>query len=191
MLNLTRTLKTGYFNRALFCTQIATTNDESSYKLRAGRVLDIKERNEKLASINKSGFDNKEIDSMIESGPGNEQRTKFFKSIARVHKNDHPEIRATKHKIKALLHRELEEQKMLDKITEAERRSLEEDTQRNVKERKSFFFKYDANKVKNNTRVYNAKAPGNPARHPSVVLDHQHVDIQHYIDVNSLTPEKL
>lgn len=35
------------------------------------------------------------------------------------------------------------------------------------------------------------KAPGNPNRHPSVILPHEHVDVQHFIDVSTLTPEKL
>lgn len=52
---------------------------------------------------------------------------------------------------------------MLERITEAERQELLNEAHHDVKEKKSFFFKYDANKVKNNTRVFDAKCPGNPA----------------------------
>lgn len=74
------------------------------------------------------GYHSPALDKVIEAGRGNEERTKFFKSISRVHKNDHSEIRSVKHKIKELLHRELEEQKMLDLVSEQERAELLEQT---------------------------------------------------------------
>ena len=76
-------------------------------------------------------------------------------------------------------------------ISEQEKDALANSTKKEIKEKKSFFYKYDPSKVKNNKRVYDFKAPGNPERHPSLALDHEHIDIQHYIDTSTLTPEKL
>lgn len=55
----------------------------------------------------------------------------------------------------------------------------------------SFFFKYDANKVDKNIGIVDFKCPGNKHRHPNVILPHEHVDIQHYIDTRDLTEDKL
>ena len=62
---------------------------------------------------------------------------------------------------------------------------------RDVKTKSNFFFKVDENKVSKNLKVYNKKAPGNHHRHPSVILPHEHVHVQHWIETDSLTPEKL
>jgi len=39
--------------------------------------------------------------------------------------------------------------------------------------------------------VFDTKAPGNKYRHPNVILPHEHIDIQHYIETKSLTEDKL
>jgi len=39
--------------------------------------------------------------------------------------------------------------------------------------------------------MHDFKAPGNPYRHPSVVMPHEHVDPQHYLDTKDLTEDKL
>lgn len=40
-------------------------------------------------------------------------------------------------------------------------------------------------------KVFNFNSPGNKFRHPNVILPHEHCDIQHYLDVKTLTEEKL
>jgi hypothetical protein len=84
----------------------------------------------------------------------------------------------------------LVEQKLADKVTEDEIKQLTSSTASEIR-KQSFFFKYDDNKVNNNKRLYDVKAPGNPEHHPSLVLPHEHVDVQHYIDTKSLTPDKI
>ncbi len=81
--------------------------------------------------------------------------------------------------------------KLQSLISEQEREALANATKQDIKEKKSFYFSYDANKVKNNKRHYDFHAPGNPEKHASVILDHEHVDIQHYVNTKTLTPEKL
>jgi len=49
----------------------------------------------------------------------------------------------------------------------------------------------DENKKDKNIKVFNVKAPGNNKRHPSVMLPHEHVHIQHYLHTEDLTEEKL
>lgn len=55
----------------------------------------------------------------------------------------------------------------------------------------NFFFNINENKRDTNKRVHNFKAPGNPHRHPSVVVPHEGVHPQDQIDVSELTKEKL
>lgn len=39
--------------------------------------------------------------------------------------------------------------------------------------------------------MFDTKAPGNKFRHPNVILPHEHIDIQHYVDTKTLTEDKL
>jgi hypothetical protein len=59
-----------------------------------------------------------------------------------------------------------------------------------VKTRSNFFFKVDENKKATNIKVYNAKAPGNHHRHPSIALPHEHVHVSHWFDTEGLTEDK-
>jgi DNA invertase Pin-like site-specific DNA recombinase len=55
-------------------------------------MLNIQERNAQLkARGDKMGYHSAQLDKIIET-KGSEDRQKFFKSISRVHKNDHSEI---------------------------------------------------------------------------------------------------
>ena len=49
----------------------------------------------------------------------------------------------------------------------------------------------DETKVDKNIKIYNTKAPGITYRKPSVILEHEHVHIQHYIDSKKLKGDKL
>lgn len=68
---------------------------------------------------------------------------------------------------------------------------MENETFKEVATRSNFYFKVDEDKVKKNIKQYDLEAPGNKFRHPNVILPHEHVDVQHFIDTKSLTPEKL
>jgi hypothetical protein len=60
-----------------------------------------------------------------------------------------------------------------------------------VKTKSNFYFSIDENKVDKNIKIYNIKAPGNKFRHPSVMLPHEHVHIQHWLSTKDLTEDKL
>jgi len=68
---------------------------------------------------------------------------------------------------------------------------LTDDTFNEVATKSNFYFSIDENKVHKNIGVVNFKAPGNHFRKPNVILPHECVDIQRYVDSKSLTPEKL
>lgn len=78
-----------------------------------------------------------------------------------------------------------------EKVGSEELAALESDIYDEVTTHKSFYFKYDANKVDKNIALYNFEAPGNKHRHPNVILPHEHCDIQHYVDTKDLTQDKL
>jgi hypothetical protein len=69
--------------------------------------------------------------------------------------------------------------------------TLSSDTLQEVITNRSFFFKYDSDRKTKNLKIYDFNAPGNPHRHPNVILPHEKVDIQKYVDAATLTPAKL
>lgn len=168
--------------------KIETPSSEPRLK---DKFLDYKEMGQEWNEFDRLGYQGTEIDKMIESGPWDEKRRKFFETISKVKKKDHHIVKDIKHKIRHLLDQELSTLKLQDLVTEQEKEALAATTKKEIKEKKSFFFKYDPHKVRNNKWIYDFNAPGNPDKHPSLALDHEHVDIQHYVDVSTLTPEKL
>jgi hypothetical protein len=86
---------------------------------------------------------------------------------------------------------ELDYLQFQERLTVEERQSLENDIYKEVKTKSNFFFSIDENKKDKNLKIYNKKAPGNAHRHPSVILPHEHIHIQRYLDTKELTPEKL
>jgi hypothetical protein len=72
-----------------------------------------------------------------------------------------------------------------------EKDQIVESAASDIRERKSFFFDYDDQKVHKNKRVYDAFAPGNTHRKIPTVLPHEHIHPQHHIDVKSLTDEDI
>lgn len=72
-----------------------------------------------------------------------------------------------------------------------EKLALESDTFKEVATKSNFYFSVDENKKSKNLKVYNFDAPGNKHRHPNVILPHEHVDIQHFMDTKDLTEDKL
>lgn len=78
-----------------------------------------------------------------------------------------------------------------EQVSQEEVTALAADTFTEVATKSNFYFSYDAQKVKKNLRVANMNAPGNKYRHPNVILPHEHVDVQHFVDGSSFTPEKL
>ena len=55
----------------------------------------------------------------------------------------------------------------------------------------NFYFKFDSDKVSKNIALADVKSPGNKHRHVNVLLPHEHVHPQHYIETDSLTEEKM
>jgi len=60
-----------------------------------------------------------------------------------------------------------------------------------VNTKSNFYFKIDETKKDKNIRVYNMRAPGNNRRHASVMLPHEHIHVQHYMNTEGLDQEKL
>jgi len=104
---------------------------------------------------------------------------------------DNSEISAVKARINKLIKYELELAGFKDQLTAEEQQALESDTFKEVATKSNFFFSIDENKKSKNLRVYNIEAPGNKFRHPNVILPHEHVDIQHFLDTKDLTEDKL
>lgn len=60
-----------------------------------------------------------------------------------------------------------------------------------MKTKSNFYFSVDENKRQKNLKIYNKKAPGNAHRHPSVILPHENVHVQRFLNTKDLTEEKL
>jgi len=131
---------------------------------------------------------NKEYFDMLDN---TQARQDFFKNLAKPNSSDHSEVAKVKEKINSLIKEELALAGFKDQVTAEELQNLEQQTFAEVATKKNFYFSLDEEKVKKNLRVYNLNAPGNHYRHPNVILPHEHVHIQHYVDVNGLDKDKL
>jgi len=68
---------------------------------------------------------------------------------------------------------------------------LSSDTYEEVATKSNFYFSVDENKVNKNLKVYDFEAPGNKYRVPNVILPHEEINIQQYVDTSTLTEDKL
>ena len=57
--------------------------------------------------------------------------------------------------------------------------------------RENFFFKVDEEKKARNLKLWNMNAPGNKHRKPQVILPHEHVSANHYIDVDGNDKDQM
>jgi hypothetical protein len=78
-----------------------------------------------------------------------------------------------------------------DQLSAEEADNLANNTFAEVATNSNYFFSYDAKKKSKNLKVFDTKAPGNKFRHPNVILPHEHIDVQHYIETKTLTEDKL
>ena len=76
-------------------------------------------------------------------------------------------------------------------MNEEENIRLTSDIYKEVKTKSNFYFSIDENKREKNLKIYNKKAPGNAHRHPSVILPHENVNIQRFLNTKDLTEDKL
>ena len=132
-----------------------------------------------------------EADRMARTKPGDKERTAFYSKISEIQPDDHEVIKKAKTNIKKLLDQELEFLGFKEELREAEAAALVEETYKEVQEKKSFFYKYDSNKVNNNKEIYDVEAPGNEHRKINYILPHEHIHPQHHIDVATLTEEDI
>jgi len=78
-----------------------------------------------------------------------------------------------------------------EQLSAEEADNLANNTFAEVATNSNYFFSYDSNKASKNLKVFDIKAPGNKFRHPNVILPHEHIDVQHYIETKTLTEDKL
>ncbi len=57
--------------------------------------------------------------------------------------------------------------------------------------KENFFFKVDEQKKAKNLQVANMEAPGNKFRKPQVILPHEHISPNHYIDIDGQNPDQM
>lgn len=115
----------------------------------------------------------------------------FFTKISQISPDDHEELQWVKSKMRQLIAEELEELEFKDKVSEEDASALSNELSTEVASNSNFYFSYDKDKVSKNTAVVNLRAPGNKHRKPNVLLGHEHVHPQHYINTEGLTEEKL
>ena len=120
-----------------------------------------------------------------------QQKEGIFAQISSINEGDHEHLKEVKNRIASLVKQELDALRFEEQLKREQQERLASDVYKEVKTKSNFYFKVDENKVSKNLKVYNTKAPGNHHRHPSVILPHEHVHIQHWFDTDSLTQDKL
>ena len=113
-------------------------------------------------------------------------RQEYFRNLAQPDENDHQEVAKVKNRINKLIDEEIALAGFQDQLSQEQRQNLAADTFDDVATRSNYYFKINENKVDQNLRVYNFNAPGNKYRHPNVILPHEHVHVQKYVDVANL-----
>lgn len=190
LLKLKQGVKASSFSKALFSTSAVTEYASNKEQVQSVKNLTTKELNEMNDAVSYDGF-NRDNDKLFESGIKNQDRTDFFMKISEPKESDIAEVAKTKTQIRKLIEQELEYANFQDELQEFEKNLLLEDVTSNEIVRENFFFKYDANKVNTNKHIVDFKAPGIPHKFVSVAMPHEHVHPQHYVDLDSLTPENL
>ena len=120
-----------------------------------------------------------------------QQKEGIFAQISQVNDGDHEHIKEVKNRIASLVRQELDALRFEEKLKREQEERLAQDVYREVKSKSNFYFKVDEKKASKNLKIYNTKAPGNHHRHPSVILPHEHVHIQHWMDTENLNQDKL
>ena len=118
-------------------------------------------------------------------------RQNVFRSLAQADSNDHEAISIVKARINKLIDEEVALAGFKDQLSEEERSGLADRTYDDVATHSNFYFSMDANKKDRNLKIYNVNAPGNKFRHPNVILPHENVHVQRYINTEDLNEEKL
>lgn len=120
-----------------------------------------------------------------------EARQRYFTNLAQPNADDHSEIAKVKSRINKLIQEEIALSGFKDQVSAEEASGLADDTFSEIATKSNYYFSYDAGKVDKNLKLYSMDAPGNKFRHPNIILPHEHVNIQKYIDTSNLTEEKL
>jgi hypothetical protein len=74
-----------------------------------------------------------------------------------------------------------------DQVSQEEAISLAADTYTEVATKSNYYFTVNEKLADSNLKVYNFDAPGNKYRVPNVILPHEQVNIQKFIDTKDLT----
>lgn len=142
-------------------------------------VITVKDLQEAVKKDNP--FNDPEIDRIINLKPGDPERNKFYQAISEIKETDHQVVKKVKKSIRKLIDQEIEFLRFKDHIAAEEKETLLNKATDEVETRKSFYYKYDFNKV------YDVKAPGNIYKKISVALPHEHIHPQHQINTKTLT----
>ena len=119
------------------------------------------------------------------------QKKGIFESLSQPHEGDRQHLKYVKKKLGKLLKQELDYLNFKEQLKKEEEENLVNSIYHEVITKKNFYFAIDENKKDTNLKIFNSKAPGNHHFHPSVILPHENVHIQRWINVKDMTPEKL
>lgn len=84
-----------------------------------------------------------------------------------------------------------QEIELIEFKSQVEEEMLAQSAYEEVITKENFFFKVDETKKARNLQVHNMKAPGNKFRKPQVILPHEGVSPNNYIDVDGQDPDQI
>jgi tellurite resistance-related uncharacterized protein len=120
-----------------------------------------------------------------------EAKKEIFSNLSKTNEGDHPHLKYIKGKIGKILKQEIEYLNFTDQVKNEEEAYIAQSVYNKAVTKSNFYFSIDENKRDTNLKIFNPKAPGNHYRHPSVILPHENVHIQRYMNVKDLTEEKM
>jgi len=172
------------FNHSLDVSDIATAKVGSDHPHHADSLHIAKA----LHRLKLSKFQTATDSLVHEKTTESQAKRDLFEKLSQIESNDHSEVKIVKRKMQKLIQHEMGELGFKKQLGEEEASALVEDM---AATKANFFFSINEDKQRQNQKLHAFKAPGNPHRHPSVIVPHEGVHPQDQIDVASLTQDKL
>lgn len=120
-----------------------------------------------------------------------DERQRYFRKLAEPNSADAREVAKVKSKINKLIDEEIALAGFKEQVSREEASALGQNIYTEVATKSNFYFNIDENKVDKNIGVFNLNSSGNKFRHPNVILPHEGVHIQKYVDAKDMTEDKL
>ena len=169
-------------SRRAFSKQVAVAGTEKPAEIAAdgSRVKSLWQYSTEQAAQTPNEDEYLEELKAINTQPG------VFKTVAEDSNSEH--TRSIQAQINKIVKQEIDLIEFKDAVSQE---ALAQSAYDEVVTKENFFFKVDEAKRERNLAIHDMTAPGNKHRKPQVILPHEHIHIDHYIDLDGKDKDQL